>query len=159
MAPAPVCCRDQASNRRVGVSSKSAERLLSEPSSFWQRHRVRSFQQFRDELRQFFEQRGIPAEVSTNLVLATQEACNNACQHGARNSGCDVSVSFVDGTITIEVADDGRGFDFESVKATWPPMLLRSGGRGLYLIAELTDQLEVIQRRPGTLVRIFKVIE
>jgi anti-sigma regulatory factor (Ser/Thr protein kinase) len=36
---------------------------------------------------------------------------------------------------------------------------LRSGGRGLFLIAELTDQIEVVQRRPGALVRIFKVIE
>ncbi len=131
---------------------------MSEPSSFWQRHHVQSFQQFRGELRQFFEQQGIPAEVSTNLILATQEACNNACQHGAQNAGCDVSVTRVDATIMIEVADRGCGFDFELVKATWPPMLLRDGGRGLYLIAELTDQIEVIQRRPGTLVRIFKVI-
>ena len=132
---------------------------MPESSSFWQRHRVRSFQQFRGELRQFFEQRGVPADVSTNLILATQEACNNACQHGAQKCGCDVSVSHVANTIMIEVADKGCGFDFESVKAQWPPMLLGTGGRGLYLIAELSDQIEVIQRRPGTLVRIFKVIE
>jgi anti-sigma regulatory factor (Ser/Thr protein kinase) len=132
---------------------------MSEPSSFWQRHHVQSFQQFRGELRQFFEQRGVPAEVSTNLILATQEACNNACQYGAQNTGCDVSVTHVAGTITIEVADRGRGFDFESVKATWPPLLLETGGRGLFLIAELTDHMEVVRQRPGTLVRIFKVIE
>lgn len=132
---------------------------MPEPSSFWQRHRVQSFQQFRGELRQFFERRGIPAEVSNDLILATQEACNNACQHGADETGCDVSVSYLDGVVMVEVADKGRGFDFESVRAAWPPMLLKRGGRGLFLIAELTDQIEVVQRRPGTLVRIFKSVK
>ncbi len=132
---------------------------MSEPSSFWQRHCDQSFQQFRSELRQFFEQRGVPEQVSKDLILATQEACNNACQHGAESAGCDVAVSCLDGTIVIEIADRGRGFDFESVKATWPPLVLKGSGRGLFIIAALTDQIEVVRRQPGTLVRIFKIIE
>ena len=94
--------------------------------------------------------------MSNALVLATQEACNNACQHGADGAGCDVSVSYLNGTITIEVADRGGGFDFEAVKATWPPCLLEGSGRGLFMVAELADQIEVVHRRQGTLVRIFK---
>ena len=132
---------------------------MSEPSSFWQRHRVRSFQEFRDELRKFFEQRGIPAKVSNDLILATQEACNNACQHGIDGGECDVSVSHLNGTIVVEVADRGRGFEFETVKATWPPEPLGDGGRGLFLIAELSDQMEVVRRLQGTVIRVFKAVD
>ena len=143
------------------MSSKYAEGPLSDPPSFWRRRRVHSFQEFRGELRLFFAERGVPVKMSKALVLATQEACNNACQHGAAGAGCDcdVSVSYLKGTITIEVADRGRGFDFEAVKATWPPLLLEGSGRGLFIVAALADQLEVVQRRQGTLVRIFKAVE
>ena len=132
---------------------------MSEQSSFWQRHHVRSFQELRNDLRLLFEELGVPKDVTNDLVLATQEACNNACQHGAEDTGCDVSVTCQDGTVTIEVADAGRGFDFETVRATWPPRLLRSSGRGLFIIAELTDHLEIVRRESTTLVRIVKAIE
>ena len=131
---------------------------MSESSSFWQRQRVQSFHAMRGELRQFFAQRGIRATVSNDLVLVTQEACNNACQHGPDHIGCDVSVTCLGDTVVIEVADRGCGFDFEAVMATWPPELLRGDGRGLFLIAELTDQIEVVRRRQGTLVRIIKLV-
>ena len=131
---------------------------MPEPSSFWQRHSVQSFGDVRDQLRRFFEQQGIPPRTSKELLFATQEACNNACQHGRDEGGCDIAVAYIDGTVTIEVADRGHGFDFDSVKSTWPPALLSTGGRGLFLIATFADQTEVLQRRQGTLVRIFKAV-
>ena len=132
---------------------------MSEHSSFWRRHHVQSFQELRDDLRLLFEQLGVPDNVSNDLVLAAQEACNNACQHGAQDSGCDISVTCQNGAVTIEVADAGRGFDLETVRATWPPRLLRSSGRGLFIIAELTDHLEIVRHESMTLVRIVKAIE
>lgn len=112
----------------------------------------------RGELQRFFERRGIPGAVMNDLVLATQEACNNACRYGVDGTGCDVAVTCSGDTVVIEVADRGRGFDFEQVKSLWPPMVLEDGGRGLFLIATLTDEIEVVRRRRGTLVRIFKLI-
>ena len=128
-------------------------------SSFWQRHRVQSFWELRGELRRFLDERGVPAEAAVDLVLATQEACNNACQHGEDGAGCTVSAICLEGTMMIEVADRGRGFDFETVKRAWPPVLLSSGGRGLFMIAQLTDHVEVVRRRSGTSVRMFKAVE
>ncbi len=96
--------------------------------------------------------------MSNDLILATQEACNNAGRHAADPAGCDVVVTCLDDTVVIEVADRGRGFDLESVKAMWPPQPLKSDGRGLFLMAELTDQIEVVRRPQGTLVRIFKLV-
>jgi len=144
--------------RGPGASDKACGETMSEPSSFWQRRRVQSFHEMRGELRLFFEQRGIRAAVSDDLILATQEACNNACQHGTDRAGCDVVVACLQDTVVIEVADRGHGFDLEAVRATWPPELWRGDGRGLFLIAELTDQIEVVRRRRGTLVRIIKLV-
>ena len=131
---------------------------MSERSSLWQRHGVRSFQEFRDELRRFFDIEGVPPRIAKDLVLVAQEACNNACQHGVQGAGCNVAVTCLDGSITIEIADRGPGFDFEAVKATWPPAHLKSGGRGLFLITKLSDHLEIVRLRPGTLVRVFKYL-
>jgi anti-sigma regulatory factor (Ser/Thr protein kinase) len=132
---------------------------LSGEGPFWRRHRVQSLRDLRGELRRFFEQQAVPAAVSEDLILAAQEACNNACRYGAAAADCDLVVTIAGGTVTIEIADRGPGFDLEAVKATWPPALFDVGGRGLFLIAELTDQIEVVQRRPGTLVRIFRAID
>jgi serine/threonine-protein kinase RsbW len=129
---------------------------MSARSSSWQRRDVHSFQEFRDELRRFFNMQGVPPRTARDLVLAVQEACNNARQHGAEGAGCDVAVTCLDSSITIEIADHGCGFDFEAVKATWPPAQLKSGGRGLFIIAKLSDRMEIVRLRPGTLVRVFK---
>jgi anti-sigma regulatory factor (Ser/Thr protein kinase) len=145
--------------RDSGASSKATEALLAEARSFWGHRHVESLGDLRGELRRFFEQRAIPARVCDDLILAAQEACNNACLYGTDGMGCDLAVSFADGTVTIEVADRGPGFDLDAVKATWPPALLEAGGRGLFLIAELADQIEVVRRRRGMLVRIFKAVE
>jgi anti-sigma regulatory factor (Ser/Thr protein kinase) len=128
-------------------------------SIHWQFHRVQSFQAFRHDLRLFFEQHDVSSEVSDDLTLATQEACNNACHCGSDGADFDVSVSCLDGTITVEVADRGRGFDFEAAKTTWPPVLWKGSGRGLFIMAALTDQMEVVRRRHGTLVRMFKAVD
>ncbi len=124
----------------------------------WQFHRVRSFRAFRYDLRGFFEQHGVPAELCEELTLVTQEACNNACRCGGDGADFDVSVCRIGGTVVIEVADRGCGFDLETVQATWPPELLRGDGRGLFLMTQLSDQIEVVPRRRGTLVRMFEAV-
>ena len=124
----------------------------------WQLHRVQSFLAFRHDLRVFFERHGLSAELSDELTLVTQEACNNACGCCSDGAHFDVSVCRIGPTVVIEVADRGCGFDLSSVQATWPPELLRGDGRGLFLMTQLTDQLEVVPRERGTLVRMFKTV-
>lgn len=52
----------------------------------------------------------IPDRITaTNLFFIIQEAVNNAVRHG--NAGCiDVAISDGDGSITLTVKDDGKGF-------------------------------------------------
>lgn len=70
---------------------------------------MQSLRGLRGELRWFFEQQAVPAAVSEDLILAAQEACNNACRYGAAGADCDLVVTIAGGAVTIEVADGVRG--------------------------------------------------
>ena len=52
----------------------------------------------------------LDAEVEEQLYRLGQEALANVVKH-ARASTATVHIAVADGTVTVEVADDGRGFD------------------------------------------------
>jgi signal transduction histidine kinase/ligand-binding sensor domain-containing protein len=59
----------------------------------------------------------LTAEVRHNVFLVAKEALNNAIRHsGAKEIGLRLAVS--DGVFTLEVADNGRGFDPEANRET-----------------------------------------
>ena len=99
------------------------------------------------------EARPFDAETLADLKLAVTEACSNSVRHayGEEEVGT-FSVSYEIDTekLTIEVLDDGSGFDFEprlnELLAT-PGGDLREEEMGLAIVHVLTDELEV---GPGT---------
>jgi serine/threonine-protein kinase RsbW len=123
---------------------------------YWHRQTLQSFHDLRFDLRLVLQRRGVPPAVVRDVVLATQEACNNAVQHGGDEYGVEVCVTVHERVVIVEVSDRGPGFDMERVKAGWPPRAHRRGGRGLFLISRMSDSLEVVRRDRGTLVRITK---
>jgi len=52
----------------------------------------------------------LPAEHSIALFRIAQSALTNVVRHAAARSA-EVRLGHADGTVTLEVADDGRGFD------------------------------------------------
>jgi len=110
----------------------------------------------RESLRRAMRDGGVPARVADDVLLATQEACNNALRHGEGAGGCEIWVSFPRTAVVVEVGDRGAGFDLDEVVRQWPPSPTATGGRGLYIISHLTDSLEVVRRERGTLVRMVK---
>lgn len=106
---------------------------------------------------------GFDQDNAFNVELALQEALANAIRHGCRNDPskhvqCCVALDEA-GEILIVVRDPGPGFDPASVP---DPMncenMLKSSGRGIYLINQLMDEVkyadhgrEVIMRKaaPG----------
>lgn len=88
-----------------------------------------------------------------DLLVACSELCANAMRHsetervvlGARVEG--------DGVV-LEVHDDGRGFTLSAFPDE--PDLAAESGRGLHLVANLTDQLEVRCEDGLTVVRAYK---
>ena len=91
-----------------------------------------------------------PVDVSTEIQLAVGEATGNACRHGRKENGWSeirVRASLKEDVVTIEIADDGPGFDPEQVRERLPDKFA-SGGRGLFLMRTLMDEVE-IQPGPG----------
>lgn len=88
----------------------------------------------------------LDAEQADNLAVALAEALSNAAVHGnhldsRRPVGVTVAVTPGRGVV-IEVSDSGDGFDQASVSdPTDDDHLLVPGGRGVFLMRRLVDEL------------------
>ena len=103
---------------------------------------------------------GIPAV--EDLKVAVSEACTNACEHAFETRDDEVEQPVMkldfyvsDGEVTVEIEDEGQGFDPKHIPDTddWEE-LKEDAGLGLYLIRELMDEVE-IQSAPGSGTKII----
>lgn len=81
-----------------------------------------------------------------NILISLTEAVNNAIRHGnGEDESKTVQVSLEEvnkKTIAFQITDEGPGFDFESVPdPTLPENLLKIGGRGVFLMRQLCDNV------------------
>jgi anti-sigma regulatory factor (Ser/Thr protein kinase) len=88
------------------------------------------------------------------LMLATTEAVANAIEHGqaCHPRGILVRVEALDGSIGVEVCDCGGCFPAGATSAKPADQ----GGRGMRIIASITDRLEILPGRGMTRVRFEK---
>jgi anti-sigma regulatory factor (Ser/Thr protein kinase) len=98
------------------------------------------------------------------IELAIGEACANAVEHGSphgqRNTftvRCGLSPERTD--MVFEVEDEGEDFPLNRLRSLDPvPDLVSEGGRGLYLMNEIMDQVALLSSRRGVIVRMTKRI-
>lgn len=103
-----------------------------------------------------------PVELSGEVLLATGEAAANANRHGKRVEGRSeirVQCSLASTTVTVTIADDGPGFDPARIESADLPDRFASGGRGLYLMRELMDDVEVESSPSGTSITMHRRLE
>ncbi|MFY7668475.1 MAG: ATP-binding protein [Crocinitomicaceae bacterium] len=102
---------------------------------------------------------GVQDEAYGNVLIAVTEAVNNAIQHGnelKKELFVDVSVGDKTEEFCFSVKDEGRGFDFNGLPdPTAPENLLKEGGRGIFLMKNLSDDL--IYNSSGNSVSIYFV--
>lgn len=97
-------------------------------------------------------------QLALNLPVALTEALSNAILRG---NGQDVTkwvrvrVAMRDGELTVEVEDEGSGFDLDACTSdpALPGNLEREEGRGLFLMRALMDRVEAY-RAEGNVVRL-----
>jgi serine/threonine-protein kinase RsbW len=81
-----------------------------------------------------------------NVLIAVTEAVNNAIKHGNKNDvskHVQIRVSDAEGVFSIEVKDQGLGFDFNNLPdPTSPENLEKENGRGIFLMKSLADKVE-----------------
>ena len=99
---------------------------------------------------------GVSDDCRADVQLALSEACTNVIRHADPSQSYQVQVGFDEQRCTIEVTDEGPGMgDRADLTAMAPP--LSESGRGLQIIALVSDEVEVRRRRPtGTLLRFVK---
>jgi sigma-B regulation protein RsbU (phosphoserine phosphatase) len=100
-----------------------------------------------------------PVEASGELLLAVGEAAANASRHGKRAEGRSeirVRCALEGESVSVTVADEGPGFDAGGMARVELPDSYASGGRGLYLMREFVDRLEVHSSENGTRVILTK---
>ena len=97
---------------------------------------------------------GVDEECRADISLALTEACANVIKHAEMSTAYHVEVLVDRERCTIEVTDDGGGFDPGQVR---PGDVLDDGGRGLQIVAALVDGLDVVSvDGAGTLLRFTK---
>lgn len=93
--------------------------------------------------------RPIDPDDLSDLKLALTEACTNSIRHAYEGSAGSVEIEFLlePESITIEVLDDGSGFELPH---DLPEGRLDEGGLGLAIISAVTDEAESGRRHDGT---------
>jgi serine/threonine-protein kinase RsbW len=94
------------------------------------------------------------------LVLATGEAVSNIIRHAHRDlpqAEMQIRVEVGAEGVSLSFLDQGQPFDFDAVP-NLPPGELRIGGRGVYLLRTLMDQITCQPRGDcvGNRLQLFK---
>jgi PAS domain S-box-containing protein len=106
----------------------------------------------RNLVRRWLRRHGVESELASDIVLACDEACANAVEHGYREIGGEVGLDLAldagEGVI-VTVTDSG----------TWRPDRRETDrGHGLVLMKALMSSLDVDQSDSGTTVRLTRVV-
>jgi serine/threonine-protein kinase RsbW len=109
----------------------------------------------------FIRNCGLSEELSFGIEMALREAVTNAMVHGNQEDeakSVEVIFNCHDNELEIEVRDQGEGFDPANVPdPTNAENLLKTSGRGIFLMRTFMDEVEWLNRpEGGTAVRMLK---
>jgi serine/threonine-protein kinase RsbW len=97
---------------------------------------------------------GLDEDERFRVTMAVREAAINAVLHGNEyDPSKRIAVSFENTgkALVFAVADQGKGLDPETLpNPLAPENLLRSTGRGIFLIRSFMDEVHFRQLHPGT---------
>jgi anti-sigma regulatory factor (Ser/Thr protein kinase) len=100
----------------------------------------------------------LPQEAREELALVVSELVNNAVLHADTADGdpLQLKVRLGSGRVRIEVRDNGPGFDPPSPNGHDP---LTAGGRGLRIVAAISETWGVVRRHGGCTVWCEVLVE
>jgi serine/threonine-protein kinase RsbW len=108
---------------------------------------IRMIESFIDNAKERFH---LDDDIYGNIMIAVTEAVNNAIKHGNSNDKAKnvlLSLSLEDSLIKFVVKDEGTGFDYNNLPdPTSPENLEKPGGRGIFLMKHLSDEVKFKDR-------------
>ncbi len=88
----------------------------------------------------------IDDDIYGNIMIAVTESVNNAIRHGnalQNNKNVTIILNLEQDIITFTIQDQGPGFDFQNLPdPTAPENLDKPGGRGIFLMKHLADEVK-----------------
>ncbi|MDR1841757.1 MAG: ATP-binding protein [Holophagales bacterium] len=99
-------------------------------------------------------------EDGERIWLAIQEGIANAMRHGNNSDNSKtISVRFVPSAeqIEIQIADQGKGVDMESIPdPSLPENVLKASGRGVFLMKQVMDSVKMDVSESGSTLVLIK---
>ena len=104
---------------------------------------IRMIESFIDNAKERFH---LDDDIYGNIMIAVTEAVNNAIKHGNasdKSKNVFLSLTLEDSLIRFIIKDEGSGFDYHNLPdPTAPENLEKLGGRGIFLMKHLSDEVE-----------------
>jgi len=103
---------------------------------------------------------GFNEEEVLQIAMAVREAAVNAVLHGnAYDPAKKVNLDFeqTGGDLVITIRDQGKGLDPSKIPDTLAPEnLLKTSGRGIFLIRSFMDDVQIKPSNSGTEIKLIK---
>ncbi|HYM63272.1 MAG TPA: ATP-binding protein [Gaiellaceae bacterium] len=104
--------------------------------------------------------RALEPALIADLKLALTEACSNSVRHAyneQRSGEVEVRYELDDDRLSVEVVDEGIGFDPETAAAD-AGHALDEGGLGIAIIRAIVDELDIKSNGSGSSLRFTKYL-
>lgn len=112
------------------------------------------------KVEEFATRAGFDEDTVDQIGMISREAAANAVLHGNRSDATKkitARFALTDEALSIQVADEGGGFDPENVPDPLSPEgLMRTSGRGIFLMRAIMDEVHFRQLSPGTEITLVK---
>src|SRR6187402_303946 len=104
---------------------------------------IRIVESFIDNVKDKFE---IDDDIYGNIMVAITESVNNAIRHGNKedkSKNVTLTATCEENVLLFTIEDEGTGFDPDSLPdPTAPENLEKIGGRGIFLMKHLSDEVK-----------------
>jgi len=108
---------------------------------------IRIVESFIDQAKENFR---FDDDIYGNIMIAITESVNNAIMHGNKNDkqkNVHLSLEVNERNIAFVVEDEGEGFKYDDLPdPTAPENIEKPGGRGIFLIRHLADEVKFFER-------------
>ncbi|MCH7407921.1 ATP-binding protein [Belliella sp. DSM 111904] len=103
---------------------------------------IKIIESFIDNARERFH---IDDDIYGNIMISVTECVSNAILHGNESNSSkavDLELHFEDDQVKFIITDEGKGFDYNELQdPTEPENLEKAGGRGIFIMKHLSDDV------------------
>jgi len=104
---------------------------------------IKMIESFIDNAKESFE---INDDIYGNIMISVTECVSNAIIHGNqsdKNKLVNLELTMENDLLKFTIEDEGMGYDASELKdPTAPENIEKTGGRGIFLIKQLTDDVK-----------------